>query len=338
MLMEHTTIKEVAGKARVSPATVSRILSGKYRRKSKTVEKVERIVEELRYARQQRDPVESPGPECVGVAMFAYRDFLNSYYNSTLSSSIMEALTAENYSAQLIALNPKRLNIEYLKSQILEHKLRGLLIAEFDILYSVSKELEALPIPVIGIGNLLNTLSHYVCSDSYRAGCDAANYLWSNGHRRFSVVTMALSDLCQKQRLAGFLDTVRGLGGDPEEVRVREFRSMDDSVSGWVSELVNMRERPDAVFCFNSLICRKLYAGMCQSGVRVPEDVSLLSFEEDGELEFLPTPISVLSQPTRRLGEVAVNMLMKSLSGIDVREREVLNCSLIIRKSVKNKE
>ena len=97
MLMEHTTIKEVAARARVSTATVSRILNGKYAHRSTTVEHVKKVIEELRAARSLAAGDDVETPECVGLVMFAYRDFLNTNYNATLVSSIMEELTAANY-------------------------------------------------------------------------------------------------------------------------------------------------------------------------------------------------------------------------------------------------
>lgn len=333
MLMEHTTIKEVANKAQVSTATVSRVLSGKYRHTSETVENVKRIIEELRVARSLPAP-EVTVPESIGIAMFAYRDFLNDSYNSTLITSIMETLTTENLTAQLIALTPTRLNIEYIKNLIRAYHLRGLIIPEFDVLYAISRQLEQLPIPVVGIGQL--ALRHHVCSDAFRAGSEAANYLWCNGHRRFGIVSMSRTDLGHEQRVTGFMETVRQLGGGSARIWRQELRTMEDTVSGWVSEMLNRKEAPTAVLVTNSFICQKIYAELVQAGLSVPEDVSLLSFEENGELEHLPVPISVLAQPTRAMGAMAVNMLIKHLRNIEAKDREVMNCSLIIRKSVRN--
>ena len=335
MLMEHTTIKEVAARARVSTATVSRILNGKYAHRSTTVEHVKKVIEELRAARSLAAGDDVETPECVGLVMFAYRDFLNTNYNATLVSSIMEELTAENFSAQIIALSPRSLGIGYIAGLVREHRLKGLLIPEFDLLYAVSEKLEKLGIPVVSIGNF-SGISCRVSSNSFRAGCDAANYLWSNGHRRLGIVSMLRTDICQEQRVKGFCDTVQLLGGNPDAIWTREFRSIEGySVSGAISELVNMKRIPTAVFSTNSMLSRKLIAGLSQSGLHVPEDVSLLSFEEDGELEDFPVPVSVMRQPTRDMGRIAVEMLVKKLRGLEVRENEELNCSLIIRKSVR---
>lgn len=335
MILEHTTIKEVADRARVSTATVSRILSGKHCHRSTTVETVRRAIEELRSAGPVLTGFESAAPESVGIVMFAYRDFLNSGYNATLATAIMETLTAEDFSAQFIALSSKRLSIDYIESLVREHRLKGLLIPEFDMLYTVSEQLAKLPIPVVCIGNLAETgLRYSVCADNVSAGRDAANYLWSRGHRRFGIVTMSRSDICQAQRTAGFLETLRELGGAPEQVMIREYRSLNDSVSGVISALANMQERPTALFSTNSLMTQKLIVGAAAVGIRVPEELSLLSLEENNELLYMPVPVSVIRQPTRELGEAAVRMLISLIRGLAVPEHEVLNCSLVSRSSV----
>ena len=155
-------------------------------------------------------------------------------------------------------------------------------------------------------------------------------------NRRFGLLSMAYSDICQRQRITGFRDTIQELGGNPGQVWSRQYRSQDDSVSGAVSELANMKNPPTAILSTNSQITLKLQSGLVQAGFRIPDDISLLSFEENGELEFQPVPISVLRQPTRSLGEVAVRMLINCIRDIPVNRQEVLNCSLIARESVRN--
>ena len=335
MILEHTTIKEVANRARVSTATVSRILSGKHCHRSATVEIVRRAIEELRSARPVLTGLESTVPESVGVVMFAYRDFLNSSYNATLATAIMETLAAEDFSAHFIALSPRSLSIDYIEFLVREHRLKGLLIPEFEMLYAVSEQLAKLPIPVVCIGNLAETgLRYSVCVDNVSAGRDAANYLWSQGHRRFGIVTMSRNDICQAQRVAGFLETIRELGGAPDRVMIHEYRSLNDSISGVISALLNMPERPTALFSTNSLMTQKLIAGAAEAGIRIPEELSLLSLEENSELLYMSVPISVIRQPTRELGETAVQMLINLIRGLTVPEHEVLNCSQLARASV----
>ena len=154
MLLEHTTIKEIAERANVSTATVSRILNGKHCHRSSTVETVRRAIEELRAEGPVLTGFETAAAESVGIMMFSYRDFLNTNYTATLVTAMVEALTAEDLSVQLLTLSSKRLSIGYIESMIRAHRLRGLLIPEFDILYAISEKLVKLPIPVIGIGNL----------------------------------------------------------------------------------------------------------------------------------------------------------------------------------------
>ena len=78
MLLEHTTIKEIAEQAQVSTATVSRILSGKSCHRPSTVRSVHAAIERRRAAAGPGlTGFESPAPESIGLVMFGYRDFLN---------------------------------------------------------------------------------------------------------------------------------------------------------------------------------------------------------------------------------------------------------------------
>ena len=182
MIFSDYTIKELADRAKVSTATVSRILSGKGSHRPGTVERVRRIAEKMEAESRAREFGIS---ECIGVLMLTYRDCLNSSYNSTLITSIVEGLAAENCTVQLMALPVKRMNLDHIRSLVIEHGIRALIVPEFNGPYSVSNELDRLGIPIVTIGNieLDGDKSEIVCTDNATAGSDAANYLWSCGHR-----------------------------------------------------------------------------------------------------------------------------------------------------------
>ena len=146
MIFSDYTIKELADRAKVSTATVSRILSGKGSHRPGTVERVRRIAEKMEAESRAREFGIS---ECIGVLMLTYRDCLNSSYNSTLITSIVEGLAAENCTVQLMALPVKRMNLDHIRSLVIEHGIRALIVPEFNGPYSVSNELDRLGIPIV---------------------------------------------------------------------------------------------------------------------------------------------------------------------------------------------
>ena len=320
-------IKEVAKRAGVSTATVSRILNGKGGHSSATVKSVEKIIEDLGFSGGHNSAV----PECVGIIMLAYRDFLVSDYTSSLLTGVLEKLTNEGLIAQIIPITPNRLSFKYIQEIVQRYSLKGLIVQEFDQLYEVSAQLDTMDIPTVFIGNTEQRMKHSVATDSYAAGRDTAAYLWSLGHRRFGIITGRASDICQKTRLTGFCDFVREMGGDPEAVWKKSYNHVDDSLTSAATELTNMPSHPSAIFSTNSTLSLKLVMELKKRNLRVPEDISLISFEECGELENLETPMTVICQPTRLLGETAVRMLINLIRRRLTPEKEVLNCNLVVR-------
>lgn len=322
-------VKEVAKRAGVSTATVSRILNGKSGHSSATVKSVERIIEDLGFSASHY----SNTPDCIGIVMLAHQDFLIGNYTATLFSSIMEMLTTERMIAQIIPVTSSRLSFHYIREIVEAHSLKGLIIPEFNQLYEVSEYLDRLDIPVIAIGNTDLPLKHSVCSDSYQAGRDAAAYFWSLGHRRFGILSMRQLDVCQKLRLKGFSEFIVEMGGDTDSIWQKEYNSEEDSVTSAVAEMVNMEKRPTAVFVTNSKIALKFMIELRKTGIMIPDEVSLISVEERGELETLELPMTAVCQPTQLMGEAAVRMLINLIRNRQVQEKQIFSCNLVVRNT-----
>lgn len=333
MVLTNATIRQVAERAKVSTATVSRILNGKSGHRAATVESVRRIVSEIdREASQAAAAVRAP--ECIGIAMASYTDFLNTSYNSTLLTAIMESLTTEGFVAQLITRKPEQMNADFFRNCIRAYRLKGLIIPEFDTSYRVSRELNSFGIPIVSIGNLNGSESRCcIFVDDPAAGRDAATYLWSLGHRRFGFIGMSHYDISQRQRLTGFSEAIREAGGRPERIWTKEFRDLGDSATLAALEFARLPERPTALFSTNSFMTQKLLAELHRLGLRPPGDFSIISFEESNELQYLPTPVTVIAQPTRQMGFKAVELLFRLLRGQPAERQLQLDYSLNIRDS-----
>jgi len=323
-------IKEVAKRAGVSTATVSRILNGKGNHSSSTVKTIEKIAEELGFSASHI----FSAPECIGVVMLSYQNFLNNPYTTAMLAGITETLAGEGLLAQIIPVSPGRLSCQFLKELVSAYNLKGLIIQEFDQLYHLSDQLALLNLPVvcIGVSTVQNGQCH-VTSDDYQAGHDAAAYFWSLGHRRFGILPMRLTNIGQKKRLDGFKSCIATNGGNPESVWIKEFYHIDDSVTAAVAEFLNMKQRPTAILCTNSTIAAKFMIALKQAGIAIPEELSLISFEENGELEMLETPITAICQPTYKMGEEAVRMIIGLIRGQQIAEKQVLRCNLIVRNT-----
>ncbi len=321
-------VKEVAKRAGLSSATVSRILNGKGGHSSETVKTVEKIVAEMGFSSNHY----STTPDCVGIVMLIYKDFMVQDYTSTLLTGILETLTAEGMIAQIIPVTPSRLSLGYIQDIIKKFSLKGLIVQELAQMHDLSLSIEKLEIPKVFIGNMPSIPANNVRTDSFKAGRDAASYLWSMGHRNIGIISGHQGDYGHKNRIEGFFSIIRENGGDSESIWMKSYDDIDLSVTSAVSELVNMPVRPTAILSLNSTLTLKFLMELRRMGLCVPDDISLISFEESNELENLETPVTSIHQPTKKLGKVSVRMLINLIQGRDV-SPELLECSLTPRKS-----
>ena len=121
MVLSHATIREVAERANVSISTVSRILNGKSGHRASTVESVRRIASEI--DREEAQSTASlQAPESIGIVMAAFSNFLNTSYNSTLISAILEALTVEGFTTQFITRCYSQMNAVFFRNVVRSYR------------------------------------------------------------------------------------------------------------------------------------------------------------------------------------------------------------------------
>lgn len=322
-------VKEVAKRAGLSSATVSRILNGKGGHSSETVKTVEKIVAEMGFSATNH----SSTPDAIGIVALVYNEFLTQPYTSSLLSGIIEVLTGEGFIGQIIPVTPNRLSHGYVLDIIKKFGLKGLIIQEFAPVYELSKTLERIEIPKVFIGELKEKPEYYVMSNNYQAGWDAASYFWSLGHRRFGMISGYSKDYGHFRRIEGYKAFLKEHEISPESIWTKSYHDIELSVTNAVAELVNLKEKPTAIYSLESQLSLKFIQELGKTDIRIPDDISLISMEERGELDNISTPVTVLRQPTKMIGERAAATIINIINGRDGSEPYVYECSLLARKS-----
>lgn len=331
-MVRNLKIKDIAVRAGVSTATVSRILNRKIGHSPATAMMINNIISEMEAenAMEERIPI----PDCIGILLCVYRDFLYDEYPSALMTAIAETLSQGGCTMHLLTVSESRMNLEYVRKIVSYYHIKGLIVPAFDYLYELCAHLPQLNIPVVCIGRAVCDQFYQVTSDGRRAGSNAADYLWSRGHRRFGIIRMAQTNNEQRLRSEGFHAKLAELG-NTEKIWCWEFRNTSDPLFPVVTEILNASAPPTAIFMTNSTLCRQFVDLLHRNGLRIPEEISLLSIEENGELYDLG--ITCLAQPVRQIGETAAKMLLKKLYGTEPRRVERFDCSLKERNSVANR-
>jgi len=326
-----STIYKVAKLAGVSTATVSRVINNRSGVNEDTLRKVNVAMEQVQFRpRWKAAPAKS-----VGIVVFSHKNCLAYPYNASLLSAASEAFFAEGYAVQLIPCTQSSVALGQIERLASTHQVQGVLILPFHPLYELTRMIECEGIPYVTVGPLLDGAKMQNCAsiDDADGGMQAIRYLWELGHRRFGVVSASLQDLSHRSRLDGIMKFLESKGANKDCLVFREFadayRQCGESAA---AEIMVSENRPTALIVTNSTLAKGVVRGCRKLGLTIPRDVSILGFEDNDELTDMDPPMTVIQQPTRRLGEIAAAMLLRQIAGQDFMTPRI-SLSLLVRES-----
>jgi LacI family repressor for deo operon, udp, cdd, tsx, nupC, and nupG len=169
--------------------------------------------------------------------------------------------------------------------------------------------------------------------DNATAAADAMDHLYRLGHRRIGIVTGPLVSPLSRDRLAGATARARAERAERDLVVVQGDFSIAAGAAG-AERLLNRPQRPTAVFCFNDEMAIGVIEIARQRGVRVPRDLSVIGFDDIRFARHLDPPLTTIAQPMREIGEGTVRMLVDILAGRPIAPVSVtLPHTLVVRSS-----
>lgn len=173
--------------------------------------------------------------------------------------------------------------------------------------------------------------------DDVRGGQLAAEHLLDLGHRRLAYVTAQLSIEQYRERLEGVHRALRARGLDEKSCQVIEVGSIGTAADGQLASLRLREQYPEitGVTCGNDLLALGVVAGLVRQGVRVPDQVSVVGFDNIEMAEQNPLPLSTIHQPKAELGRVATTLLLdEALRGAEHIHREIIfQPKLVVRET-----
>ena len=321
------TIIDIAEKANVSPSTVSRALNDHPRISIETKKQIQALAKSMGYVPSQaaRNLVTQKSAT-IGVAV---ADYLDPFYMSLLAS-IEDVVIANNYDLFVSSFYRDRQREEKLIDAFYEKRLAGI-IAAGSLIDEGYLSQENRLVPTVLINCLSYPLS--VSADKFAGAKMAMEHLVELGHRRIAYVSPGKQMKTELLRLQGY-----------HSVMSKHNISVDDSlivpgdggvIGGIkaVSRLLDLAEKPSAIFCFNDMTAIGVINALQKRGFQVPRDCSVVGFDDLDIAAYYHPSLTTVRQPIYQLGYRATEMLLDLIRGDGEGGSEILEPEMIVRGS-----
>ena len=325
----RASIADVARRARVSPATVSRVLNGTKRVAPDVEARVRKAVAELRY--EPFGPARALRQQRVRVWAIIIADVENPFFTSVVRG-IEDVAYAEGY--RLVLCNSDEdvtKESEYLEIALRE-RMAGVVIAAASTSESKLDGVREAGIHVVAIDREVASAAVDAVMVDNRAGARAGTeHLLESGWQRVGCIVGPSRISTSNERLDGYRKalTRHGVGFDRALVRRADFR-VDGGYKA-ARTLLELDDPPDALFVANNLMTLGALHAIQDVGLRVPDDLGIVGFDDSPAADLMRPRLTVIAQPTYQIGQVAGQLLLASKG--DAPRHEVLAPQLIVRES-----
>ena len=333
-------IKDVAKKAGVSTATVSRVLGGFPGVRDKTRKNVLKSVAELNYeinavARSLRQKKTNSIGIIVG-------NVLSQFY-SVIAKSVEETANKFGYHAILCNgdENPQK-ELEYLKV-LNSNRVDGIILTPTGKNSEYVQNLIDSRTKVVLLDRLIEGVDcDAVLVDNTTGAYKAVKHLIDQGYKKIGIVNGYLDRTTGAERLEGYLKAIEeaGISKDDNFIKIGNFKK--ESGKKLTEELLRQPDKPEAIFTTNIDMSMGAIIAIKKMGFNIPDDIGIVCFDDSDWAKILKPSITVVRQPVYQMGAMAAGLLIKKIESKRKNLKKIpliatLKTELIIRESTKKK-
>jgi LacI family repressor for deo operon, udp, cdd, tsx, nupC, and nupG len=168
--------------------------------------------------------------------------------------------------------------------------------------------------------------------DNATAAADAMTHLYKLGHRRIGIITGPLVSPLSRDRLAGATARAKKAKSERDMIVMNGDFSIESGALA-AERLLGREQPPTAIFCFNDEMAMGVIETARRRGLRVPNDLSVVGFDDIRYARMVDPPLTTVAQPMRQIGEGTVRLLLEILRGGEAPESVTLPHTLVVRSS-----
>ncbi len=329
--MRKLSIKDIAAAAGVSHSTVSRALRGSPLLKPETVARIRQIAQEKGYtASAVARSLVTRRTQTIGVVVTTIAD----PFVAEVVGGIEEAANDRGYSVFLANSNAQPEREMKVVQSFAERRVDGIIVTSSRVGALYTPMLSNMKVPIVLINNQHpGEFVHSVMIANLEASRQAVQHLIALGHRRIGYLGDRFGYQSDTERFAGYREALdcAGLPFQPELVAHGDGRPE----GGWAAmqKLLALPERPTAVFCYNDMSALGALRAVREAGLRVPQDISLVGFDDLFVAQFTDPPLTTVRQPKAQMGRLAMETLFELLEGAQAAQLLRVPGELILRQS-----
>lgn len=331
------TIKDIAKAANVSPSTVSRVVSGHTRISKATTDKVKRIMEEMGYhpnAMAKSLVSKTTNTLAILLPRPAEELFQDSFFGELLRGILAQSSRA-GYDMLLSAATSPQNESDTISRLVFGRRVDGVILLSSRINDPLIAMLDAQQFPTVLIGRDETSSSILSVDNNNEQGAyDATQHLIQQGHERIGFVSGPPDLTVSRDRMAGYRRAMNEAGLKIRSEWIVEGEFLQHSGYRAMSMMMDLPERPSGLVVIDDVVGFGVLRGLSELGHRVPDDISIVSFNNIPLSEWATPPISSVDIGTYQLGYTASQQLIRLIHGEEIYQRRTLiPHRLIVRES-----
>lgn len=335
-MLHKPNIVDIADKSGFSITTVSRVLNGKadkYRISKETQQIIQDTAEKLNYVPNEfARNLRTGKSETIALIVPS----LKNPFFAEIACVVNAEVRKYNY---ITLIGDSDDNIEIEKAEVAHlssRNLDGMIIVPCGDEWGHLVKLQEKGLPLVCIDRYFEGIDlSFVSSDNYEGAYAATRYLIDHGHSSIACIQGVRHSTPNIQRVKGFVNAMTASGITSYTVSGDAFSEQNGYLE--TKLLLQQKRRPTAIFTFSNTIAMGCIRALKEEKIKIPEDISLVTFDENPYLDYIEPPLTCISQPVEDICKIAVKILFSNILDQDTSPKHVLlKTQLKVKASVRN--
>ncbi|MBO9154697.1 LacI family DNA-binding transcriptional regulator [Chitinophaga sp. GCM10012297] len=333
-MKKKTSLKDIAQEAGVSTALVSYVLTNKEEKArvgQEMAKKIRKIAQKLNYQPNHiARSLKSGRSDTIGLIV---ADISNPFFGN-IARTIEDEAKRNNYTVIFGSSDENLDKSSDLINVLLNRQVDGLILIPTEGSEQQIKQLRKQQVPFVLIDRYFPQLPvSQIGINNFQASYNAISHLVKTGHQRIGMIAYKTALYHINERKRGYTEALAD-NGQNSMMKLARYSHIREETRQAIDQLLRGRKPADAVFFATNSLAIEGLKYINELGIKVPEELAVVSFDESEAFDLFYSPITFIRQPIQEMGNAAVRVLLEHIrNGEKTPENICINSELVIRQS-----